>query len=513
MAQADDVVLLHGNAHGDEEEFSLVPIGYKPTCVSWLGLFCGMLFVIPIYFVFLLMIAVISVSGIGPIIEACCSRSEKKLTDRHEFARAHPETRTLEIPAGTSAASGPYSYRIAYRWVVPADGGDLSLPPVVLPNGLAATQLALARVQDELASMGYSSLSFDRLGTGFSDDNPTSIPASAFDMAREMEYLMRAVLPEQEKWIGIGASMGQICIEAYMVVFPDRFSAILNLDGLPYGFVRTSKQYLKTFAPMYSLLGILAYTGVMRVLMNVAAKPLIRKLKSAHIDPAISLAQMKQPRFWFNAKLEFFTMLSCAELSNAGWGEFSVLKMESRDLAILASAQPRASAIIDETKGIERTEVGTRSASELGMGWASAAQVKQSVDRLRARAAAATNSTVDVVTSFSDLRVPACGKLQGGIPLHMSARDLHPLAPQWASLVVRTMGMRSYDMGDGIVGKKAYSQDQRNWSAAGQSLHVLLALDGARTVYPELTHSEGFAQSKEIASLIREMTGVLNHKQ
>lgn len=53
----------------------------------------------------------------------------------------------------------------------------------------------------------------------------------------------------------------------------------------------------------------------------------------------------------------------------------------------------------------------------------------------------------------------------------------------------------------------------RDLAGAEHSLHWLLAKDGARTVYPKLTHADAFAQTKEILQMTQEIAdGILANK-
>ena len=113
------------------------------------------------------------------------------------------------------------------------------------------------------------------------DPNNTGLPPSAHDVAREMDLVMRhcdELLSQRggygdggRKWIAVGGSMGAIVTTAFMAIYPNRLSGLLNLDGFPHGFVTVDKLYLNTYAPMWGLYGKLAPTGMMRLLFSFAA--------------------------------------------------------------------------------------------------------------------------------------------------------------------------------------------------------------------------------------------------
>lgn len=218
---------------------------------------------------------------------------------------------------------------------------------------------------------------------------------------------------------------------------------------------------------------------------------------------------MRQPRFTLflpapsalTAFLEFSTMLSCAELAAAAWGRASTPLLTPGLLARLASIAPAHSVLVDEPNGLPRSETSLRSASELGGGWLDPAAAEAVRSELR-RLAASVPADVDLDTPLTDTGAFAAGRRAGGVPAGAVA---YPLLPQFAAMPVRVMSMRAYDAGDGVVGKAAYSQAQRNWAAAEHSMMALLAADGARTVYPCLTHTGGFAQTSEIVAAVREV--------
>ena len=221
-------------------------------------------------------------------------------------------------------------YTIIARWVKCANSKQ---PPVIFPNGLAATQLFLARPQDMLKDEGFSSLTFDRLGCGFSDPNITGIAPSAVDICREMNYVMdfileKEILPIDTKWIAVGGSMGNVVIQAYMTLYPNRFVGLLNLDGFPYPYLCQSKVFIDTFAGQYAMFCRITWTGIFRFANFLATSTWKKNSESSKFPVATIIAQMNQPSFFGNTVYEFRTMMSCCELAHAGWGNHSILLME-----------------------------------------------------------------------------------------------------------------------------------------------------------------------------------------
>ena len=46
------------------------------------------------------------------------------------------------------------------------------------------------------------------------------------------------------RWIIVGGSMGSTVAQAFLALYPDRACGFVNLDGMPHGFVSSSRQYL-----------------------------------------------------------------------------------------------------------------------------------------------------------------------------------------------------------------------------------------------------------------------------
>lgn len=286
--------------------------------------------VIVIVIFFLLSWILLTISGIGPLIHYVFSISDRKRLKREKLLHEHSELLQIEIPGSLNKASNGMKYTIIARWVKCANSKQ---PPVIFPNGLAATQLFLARPQDMLKDEGFSSLTFDRLGCGFSDPNITGIAPSAVDICREMNYVMdfileKEILPIDTKWIAVGGSMGNVVIQAYMTLYPNRFVGLLNLDGFPYPYLCQSKVFIDTFAGQYAMFCRITWTGIFRFANFLATSTWKKNSESSKFPVATIIAQMNQPSFFGNTVYEFRTMMSCCELAHAGWGNHSILLME-----------------------------------------------------------------------------------------------------------------------------------------------------------------------------------------
>lgn len=110
---------------------------------------------------------------------------------------------------------------------------------------------------------------------------------------------------------------------------------------------------------------------------------------------------------------------------------------------------------------------------------------------------------LDLTTSYSDLGRFVLGEQAGGTT---SADTVYPLYPQWRNMVVRNMSCRAYPFPANIF----IAQKLTDFSAAEHNLLSMLALDGKRTVYPRLAHSDGFAQSEEIVAFVCEIAELVS---
>lgn len=281
-------------------------------CFKNLFYFVGALVLVPLYITLILLILIIwfvlTITGIGPLLHWCYSRKDANLLLRKSLIEKNPELKLITIPGGINAASGGLSYQIVARWVTPETPS--TKPPVIFPNGLAATQIFLSRPQDMLRDKGFSSLTFDRMGCGFSDPNPSGIAPSAVDICKEMDYVMNNVgVSPDTKWIAVGGSMGNTVCQAYLTIYPDRFLGLLNLDGLPYPYVTDSKAFAETYAGQYKFMAGIMWTGIFRFFNSFAMNMWDKNSRSTSFSALHILAQMNSRSFFDNTVLEFKTMM------------------------------------------------------------------------------------------------------------------------------------------------------------------------------------------------------------
>lgn len=507
------------NSSNDQASINMLfPDKRKST---WIQFLCTII-ILPIFiliyiiilFLILLCLFITTITYIGPTIESMKSKRDEKLLDRESILAKNSNMLLLEVPGDINAASMNQPYKLMVRLTKPTTNS--TKPPVIFPGGLAANLTAMAKHQDMLTDRGFIVVNFDRFGVGFSDKNCSGVPPSARDVAREMDYVMRNVplydnsedakLEVQSvKWISVGGSMGSTVTQAFMALFPDRLCGFLNLDGFPHGFVQyESAKFLGTNAGIWRQFSKIVWTGFMRFLFTSMSADILKKMKTRSFGPEI-LALMCRKRFFGNAALEFFTMFSVADLATAAWGDQATPRLDPTLLWTLCCVKPDRNVLVDESMDIPCTDTDERSASELGECYLSrdSDSVCTQLDRLRMRAPLSAESINKKDTNCNWPAHPV-GSLIGGI----SPEDIvYPLGPQFAQMVVRVMSMRSYDLGDdGMFGEWAYPQASRNHAAAEHCMHALLARDGARSVYPRLKHTNGFAQATEVVQLVEEIT-------
>lgn len=483
-----------------DEDF--VPDLRKSNFFSSLISYLMILIILPLYLVVIIIIISVTifftVTMIGPLIHKLYSVNEDKLLQK--LLIEHPEMGFLEIPAGINASSGSNSYKISTRITKPKFINN-NLPVVIFPGGLAATLLCMHRTQDRLTEEGFICVQYDRIGVGYSDINPTGISPSAFDCANEMNYVMKYCdIPKDSTFISLGASMGSIVTEAFMAIYPNKLVGFINIDGVPHSFIKSNKQYVKQFAPLYKGMSNIAWTGLMRSLFSNMKTKLDKSFASKSIPVNSILAQMHRSRFFSNAYLEFFTMMSCCDLVCTSYGKISPTKMDNDLFYRVITSAPSRSTIVDECNNIEAINTNERSASELGKDWSSSDVTKEILK----------NYTKDS-SDFGDLKLTNADNnehpisstgLVGGITKNTT---IYPIGIQLSKMFVRVFSARSYDMGDdAFFGEWAYPQINRNRSAAEHNIHSLLAKDGARIIFPKLTHASLFAQTEQIVIIFKE---------
>lgn len=508
MASVDNInVIPTTTSTALRDDDSLFPNARRGTFCSNLIAYLLMVIIVPLYLVVisivLLLWMVSTITCIGPMIHHCYSKKEDLVLEK--LLIDHPEMGFLEIPAGINAASGAHSYRVSTRVTIPKNSNN-NLPVIIFPGGLAATLFCMHKAQDRLTEEGFICLQYDRLGVGYSDVNPTGIPASAFDCVNEMDYVMRNTpnIPVGSKFISLGASMGAIVTEAFMSIYPNRLVGFINVDGLPHSFIKTNKLFIKTFAPMYKGMASIVWTGLMRSMFSGMKSTLQKSFSSKNIGVAPIMAQMMRKRFFANAYLEFFTMMSCADLSCTAWGAISPTKMDTDLFYRCVTVAPTRSTIVDERDNIAASDTLERSSSELGVSWATPGETRATLDVLRQKAPVKSEDLGDLKVTNADNNEHPISKsgFVGGIS---AETVVHPLPPQFQNMFVRVLSARSYDMGDSsMLGEWGYPQVNRNRSSSEHNLHALLAKDGARIVYPKLTHASVFAQTEQIVAVMNE---------
>lgn len=387
--------------------------------------------------------------------------------------------------------------------------------------------MTISILHEALVQEGYAVLSFDRLGVGFSVDNPTGISPTAEDVVHEMNYIMEYVLPEEKNWILIGPSMGSIISQCYMAVYPEKVSGFLNIDGLPYPFSLVRGSFEKA-ALIYKFYTYVIWTGLFRPFIGYAiSRPEMKWLSSTAFPLQYSIAQMNQSKFYGNLALEMLTMMSCCDYVGTKWGKWNIVEMEPQVIARISQYQPYENIETDQTKFsdeqiIDRKLTIYRSPSEVGQEWISRDQLIHLLDEVEKK------SNPIIQLSREDTKDPTDGdglvsvndsSLQESLlsTTATATATISSPSPEPSStfldlwqhrLIVRVLSGRNHDYGNSLM-NKFYTQEMKNYAGAEHVLHAHLARDGKRRVYPHLNHMKMFAQIHEILLSMKEINDIL----
>lgn len=476
---------------------------------------------LPVFIVFFILFLVVwllfTITGIGPLLQYICNISDRNTLDRHKLVKddTSKSMRVVSIPPALHSCSKD-GYNVFAIFMEPKQ--PTSYPPICIPNGLGATAVLIAPMQEALVNHGFRVLSFDRLGVGLSDQNKEKKFPSAMDVVNEMDFVMEQILPG-EKWLLLGPSMGSIVAQCYVAQHSEKVLGLLNMDGLPYPFLKMRSSFVWA-AFIYRVYASIIWTGALRPFIGAALKSSAAMFASKSFPISVAIAQMNQANFFGNVALEMLTMMDCCEMADAAWGSLSVLRLPADHLDRLVRAPPNvsidfvpASAAASEGKG--KTEVRQltteRSPSERGSDWASPHEVEQTVSFLRSQL-----STSSVAPSHVDLKVAEGSRLGDteSAPLRepLLTDDTHGsstvhksvLGDVWSRLVVRVMSGRNHDFGNALA-NSFYSQEMRDLAGAEHAQHVLLAANGYRTAYPRITHSVMFSKTDDIVRNMHEI--------
>eukprot|EP01035_Chromulina_nebulosa_P018137 gene18137-23791_t len=322
---------------------------------------------------------------------------------------------------------------MALRYTSPKDRHPVAY--VCIPNGLGATMVILAKIQDLLTSNGYAVLTFDRLGVGFSDDNRTNQSPKPLDLVRECNFVMDSVTSNDTKWILLGPSMGSIIAQCYIATYPEKVVGFLNMDGVPYPFANQRKIF-QYASYVYNIYTYIIWTGILRPSIGFALDAKTTKMfVSKSFSLEITKAQLNQSRFFGNIGLEMITMMDCCDFTSLAWGDLSILKLSKEDQLTLCQTKPNESVEINE-ETYERQVVNIRSISEYGSDWESPENVQTVVARLKSiqkneGSFTYQTSPINFISDHNLIDYPEPGVLE----------------KVWPNLVVTVMSARNHDFG------------------------------------------------------------------
>jgi len=275
---------------------------------------------------------VLTITGVGPLLQYCCNRRDKVTLNRERFAADNSNMKILSIPGDVNSCSLGDPYKLFAQPKTPS-----KFPPVCIPNGLGATAVLICQMQEALVDCGFTVLSFDRLGVGMSDENKSRKSPTASDLVKEMEFVMSHFMPTDTKWILLCPSMGSIVAQCYISRHPEKVVGFLNMDGLPYPFV-TQKSMFMWAGFIYKIYASIIWTGALRPFIGTALKSSEKMFKCKSFPLSVVVAQMNQAQFFANVGLEMGTMMDCCAMAEDAWGTYSLLKMDRADLQVCPQA-------------------------------------------------------------------------------------------------------------------------------------------------------------------------------
>jgi pimeloyl-ACP methyl ester carboxylesterase len=283
---------------------------------------------IAVFAIFLVIWLVLTLTGLGPGLQLYYRLRDDKVLDRSQLLANYGNLHVIAIPGSINSASDGKIYNLALRFTRP-----LVQPKayICIPNGLGATIVILAKLQDILTEQGFAVLNFDRLGVGFSDDNPTGKSPTAEDLINECDYVMNYITEKEGvsdiKWILVGPSMGSVVAQCYIAAHPDKVVGFLNMDGVAYPF--HSKRKLFSFAAkIYKIYPMIIWTGILRPFIGMAVKKSPKMFASDAFPISIPRAQLNQARFFYNIAIEMNTMMDCCEYAAKAWGALDITSLD-----------------------------------------------------------------------------------------------------------------------------------------------------------------------------------------
>jgi len=110
-------------------------------------------------------------------------------------------------------------------------------------------------------------VSFDRYGVGWSDDNDSGASPSVDECVRDAFFCMKCAMPEQDKWLLLGPSMGSIVAQCMIAQQPDKIAGLLNMDGFAAAFESKRGKFLSA-RRFWRLMGMVEWTGILRLGMK-----------------------------------------------------------------------------------------------------------------------------------------------------------------------------------------------------------------------------------------------------
>jgi pimeloyl-ACP methyl ester carboxylesterase len=223
-------------------------------------------------------------------------------------------------------------HRLVVRTVRPPAGNTAPsrATQVFLPNGMACTAAMIGPIQELLARAGYTSVTYDRYGCGWSDAIAEGVSPTVEETLQDMKAVYDAAFPGAATTTGsggaarprvvlLGGSMGSIVGQCFVAAYPGHLGGFLNVDGVPHPFFRRRGLFQRFFGSIYKLEALLAKTGAFRPCLALA-RGKVAFLATSGVPLDRIMAQLNDPQFFANVGFEMKLMMDLCEYDAGGRG-------------------------------------------------------------------------------------------------------------------------------------------------------------------------------------------------
>jgi hypothetical protein len=416
--------------------------------------------------------------------------------------------------------------------------------PVCLISGVGATLIAVSQRHEALFREGYSVLSYDQAGVGFSDPviskNAILTPQ---DFIHELKCILSTVLSEEIQWILVGMGSGSLIAQCFMAHHPEKVCGFVNVDGIPASFHQFPENF-NTRNFKFHLMSSLRWIGIMRSAVTaVVRRPENLWCVSEAFPIEFYIAQINRAEHMSSIPMRFQAMLLCCQyVANLWTGGVDVSK-KGFNFQLLTEEEKRLVCQICPTESVETnlfpsttTEgesrvVGERKVLEIQTTTQPQKILKDILADLEKRTAlwkeSQLQSCCQTLDSFS---MPTCSNnmeislLESGAVSSSSSsgtyqpprvttfadekgEDQNQISPSesylhlWSNLNIRVLSGLNYV----TLAAVPYTPEMITATAVDHIIQCALSGEGKRRVYPSLGPNQVVVQSHEIVLCVNEI--------